>query len=214
MALAVLEAPDIPRLADAGAALPPRQPRPDRGDSGRPEGTFDPNRFGLWAFLATVSMLFIGFTSALLLRRASFDWQPLAAPRVLWLNTAALLFSSLTLETARRRLRRFDLAGSAPFVYATGLLGAVFAFGQWLGWQALRAQGIFLATNPHSSFFYVLTGLHLLHLVGGLAWYGVIVARLRRLSLGPGDDALSLFATYWHFLGLLWLYLLFVLFAL
>lgn len=215
MSPGVLEAPDLAKPAGGGGpAQPPARPRDDGGDGARPEGTFDPARFGLWAFLGTVSMLFIGFTSALLLRRASFDWQPLQAPRILWANTTALLLSSAALEAARRRLRGFDLAGTAPFVYATGALGALFVAGQFLAWQRLSAQGIYLATNPHSSFFYLLTGMHILHLTGGLCWYGVIVARLRRMALVPGEDGLALFATYWHFLGLLWLYLLFVLFVL
>jgi cytochrome c oxidase subunit 3 len=213
MTLVALEAPEIAGSDSSGPGGPPLRPREEGGER-RPEGTFDPTRFGLWAFLATVSMLFIGFTSALLLRRASFDWQPLQAPRILWFNTAALALSSLTLEGSRRRLQAFDLPGTRPLLYATGLLGAVFVTGQFLAWQALRSQGVFLASNPHSSFFYLLTGIHILHLGGGLVWYGVVVARLRRLALLPGGDDLSLFATYWHFLGLLWLYLLFVLFAL
>ena len=72
---------------------------------------------------------------------------------------------------------------------------------------------MFLATNPHSSFFYVLTGVHALHLVGGLTWGLVVVARLRKMTLTPGEDGLGLFATFWHFLGALWLYLLFLLFV-
>ena len=208
----VLEAPDVARLSDGGP--PPPKPRDGGDGERRPEGTFDPTRFGLWAFLGTVSMLFIGFTSALLLRRASFDWQPLQAPRILWVNSAALLLSSATLEAARRRLRSFDLAGTKRLVHATGVLGGLFVTGQFLAWQDLSAAGIYLASNPHSSFFYLLTGVHILHLAGGLCWYGAIVARLRRMALVPGEDGLGLFATYWHFLGLLWLYLLVVLFVL
>jgi cytochrome c oxidase subunit 3 len=214
MATNVLEAPELVKPGRGGAATPPAMPRAGGDGDGRPEGTFDPTRFGLWAFLATVSMLFIGFTSALLLRRASFDWRPLAAPPILPANTTVLLLSSLALESARRRLRGLDLAGSAWLVYATGALGALFVGGQFLAWRELRGQGIYLASNPHSSFFYLLTGIHVLHLAGGLCWYGVIVARLRQMALVPDEDALGLFATYWHFLGLLWLYLLFVLFVL
>jgi cytochrome c oxidase subunit 3 len=202
---------------------------PARGGSGGPldlgapgggEGPFgdrpsaDPSRFGLWAFLGTVSMLFIGFTSAYILRRASADWQPLVGPRILWFNSAALFLSSATLETARRRLRSWDLPETRAWLAATGLLGALFVAGQVAAWRALAAQGIFLASNPHSSFFYLLTGVHVTHLVGGLAWYAVVQLRMRRLALVPGQDGLGLFATYWHFLGALWAYLLFLLFVL
>jgi cytochrome c oxidase subunit 3 len=165
----VLEAPSLSRPGVGGASLPPARLRDGGDGAGRPEGTFDPTRFGLWAFLATVSMLFIGFTSALLLRRASFDWQPLAAPPILWANTTVLLLSSLALEDARRRLRAFDLAGTALLVYATGGLGALFVGGQFLAWRQLREQGIYLATNPSSSFFFLLTCVHAVHLVGGIS---------------------------------------------
>ncbi len=173
----------------------------------------NPDLFGLWAFLGTVSMLFIGFTSAYILRRASADWQPLTAPPILWLNTLALLASSATLEIARRRLRGWDLSSCVRFVLLTGALGLVFVAGQYVGWQQLAAQGVFLASNPHSSFFYVLTGLHALHLLGGLCWFVAVLRRLRRLAYLPGEDGLRLFATYWHFLAGLWVYLLWLLFV-
>jgi cytochrome c oxidase subunit 3 len=173
----------------------------------------DPARFGLLAFLGTVSMLFIGFTSAYILRRASADWQPLRAPGVLWANTAVLVLSSLTLEVARRRLRGWDRSAAQGWMAATALLGVLFLAGQFLGWRALQSQGVFLSSNPHSSFFYLLTGVHGLHLLGGLVWGLVTVARLRGLAFTPGEDGLRLFATYWHFLGALWLYLLFLLFV-
>ena len=182
-------------------------------DGGGPHAGWDPARFGLWAFLGTVAMLFIGFTSAYILRRASADWQPLSAPPILWLNTLALLASSATLEIARRRLRGWDLSSCVRFVLLTGALGLVFVAGQYVGWQQLAAQGVFLASNPHSSFFYVLTGLHALHLLGGLCWFVVVLGRLRRLAYLPGEDGLRLFATYWHFLAGLWVYLLWLLFV-
>ncbi len=215
MATPVLDAPLFAQPGNAAVAPPPSAALPEGGGGGDSTPLrFDPTRFGLWAFLGTISMLFIGFTSAYMLRRASADWSPISAPPILWLNTTLLAASSLTLELARRRLRALDLAGTARFFGATGLLGALFVTGQFLAWRALRAQGVFLATNPHSSFFYMLTGIHVLHLSGGLVWFAVIGARVRRLALAPGGDGLGLFATYWHFLGLLWAYLLFVLFVL
>ncbi len=214
MATPVLDEPAFARLDSGGVALPPLPLAGGRGERGGAWVQFDPTRFGLWAFLGTISMLFIGFTSAYMLRRASADWSPINPPEILWLNTALLAASSLTLEFARRRLRALDLAGTARLVGATGLLGVLFVSGQFLAWRTLRAEGVLLATNPHSSFFYMLTGIHVLHLSGGLAWFAVIAARLRRLATQPGDGGLGLFATYWHFLGLLWAYLLFVLFLL
>jgi cytochrome c oxidase subunit 3 len=180
---------------------------------GSPEIFGDPTRFGLWAFMGTVCMLFIGFTSAYILRRSSADWRPLAPPLLLWLNTAVLLTSSLTIEGARKRLRGWELRAVRSWVAATGLLGALFVVGQIGAWKQLAAQGVFLASNPHSSFFYVLTGVHIVHLLGGLCWFGVVFSKVRRMAYTPGEDGLGLFATYWHFLAALWIYLLFLLFV-
>ena len=199
--------PGVPR----GPSGSGPEDRPERG--GSPGIIGDPARFGLLAFMGTVSMLFIGFTSAYILRRASADWLPLAAPPVLWVNTLVLALSSIALEVARRRLRGWDLASAQKWGTATAALGLAFLVGQLVGWRQLAERGVFLASNPHSSFFYVLTGVHALHLVGGLTWGLVVVARLRRMTLTPGEDGLALFATFWHFLGALWLYLLFLLFV-
>ena len=206
-----------PRLSGPGGGPGGGDHRPGGGREPSGEGTpgilGDPALFGLLAFLGTVTMLFVGFTSAYILRRASADWRPLAAPSVLWLNTAVLLASSGTLEVARRRLRGWDLAGSQRWVAATGLLGALFVAGQYIAWRQLGARGVYLASNPHSSFFYVLTGVHALHLLGGLGWFVAVLRRLRGMGYLPGQDGLQRFATYWHFLGALWVYLLFLLFV-
>src|SRR5262245_32279578 len=159
---------------------------PDGGGGPRDDGRGapgifgDPARFGLLVFLGTVPMLFIGFTSAYILRRTAADWRPLAAPPVLWANTAALALSSVFLERARRRLRGWDLRGAQSAFAATGVLGLLFVAGQVVGWQQLATRGLFLSSNPHSSFFYVLTGVHAVHLVGGLAWFAAFVFRFRR----------------------------------
>jgi cytochrome c oxidase subunit III len=207
----VLDRPDV------GERGPLRPPPPPEGGDDRRDGAggaaIDVTRFGLLAFLGTLSMLFIGFTSAYMVRRASGDWQPLSAPAVVWLNTAVLLVSSMTLELARRRQRDWRLSAVQGWVAATGALGALFVAGQLAAWRALARQGIFLATNPHSSFFYMLTGIHGLHLLGGLIWFAVVLSRVRRLAYTPGEDGLGLFATYWHFLDGLWLYLAVLLFV-
>jgi cytochrome c oxidase subunit 3 len=202
-----------PAVTGPGGGAPPASSEGEgfRGGGGSLFG--DPERFGLWLFLGTISMLFIGFTSAFILRRASADWQPLAAPPILWINTAVLFLSSTALERSRRRLVGWDLPGAQLWLSVTGLLGLLFVGGQWLAWQALAAAGVFLASNPHSSFFYVLTGVHVVHVLGGLFWFVAVLRRTRRMGFTPGEDGLRLFATYWHFLAVLWAYLLFLLFV-
>jgi cytochrome c oxidase subunit 3 len=186
-----------------------------RGEKAPPPSGFfdDPARILLWAFLGTVCMLFIGFTSAYIVRRGGADWQPVPLPWLLWVNTAVLFASSVTVELARRRQAAWRLAEVRPFVDATGALGFLFLAGQVMAWQQLRALGVFLASNPHSSFFYLLTGVHGLHLLGGLVWLARVAARARRLAVAPGTNSLALFATYWHFLAGLWIYLLLLLFV-
>jgi cytochrome c oxidase subunit III len=159
-------------------------------------------------------MMFIGLTSAYLVRQVANDWRALPAPGILWWNTAALLTSSISLEASRRSLRRCRAAAAFQALLATGLLGLAFALGQLQAWRVLTSRGLSLASNPHSSFFYVLTGLHVVHLTGALVWWAVALVRLRGLELAPGRDPLRLLATYWHFLTGLWLYLLYVLFVL
>ncbi len=201
-------------LLDRGPRLPIA---PTGGPEGSGEGggiLGDPRRFGLLAFLGTVSMLFVGFTSAYIVRRTAADWRPLSPPGLLWVNTALLLASSVTLQAARSRLKGWDLDAFRGWIAMTGGLGGLFVAGQLAAWRILAARGIFLASNPHSSFFYLLTGLHMAHLVGGLVWYAVVAVRVHRMAYTPGEDGLSLFATYWHFLAGLWLYLLFLLFVL
>ena len=184
----------------------------DRGGGG--SGTlFDPARFGLWLFLGTLTMMFVGFTSAYMVRRTAPDWAPLSAPGLLWVNTVVILGSSATLESARRRLKGWNPAGVMPWLAATGVLGALFVAGQVTAWRVLSARGYFLAANPHNSFFYILSGVHGVHLLVGLVWLAVVLVRARRLAYTPGEDGLGMFATYWHFLTGLWVYLLLLLFV-
>jgi cytochrome c oxidase subunit 3 len=195
----------------------PRGPSGDdrpHGGEGPPAGPAfgPPARFGLWAFMGTVTMLFVGFTSAYLVRRASPDWRPLDPPPLLWLNTAVLLASSVLLERARGRLRAWAPGEALRWLSGAGLLGLLFLAGQVGAWRQLSGQGVFLASSPHSSFFYLLSGVHGAHLLGGLGWFASALLGLRGLALTPGEDGLGLLATYWHFLALVWVYLLLLLF--
>jgi len=172
------------------------------------------SRSGIWVAMFAITMSFMAFTSALFVREGSLDWGHLVLPSIVYWNTLALLASSGTFELARRRL---ELVGGGRvqsgepgiiWLVATLALGIAFCVGQYSAWQNLRAQGIYLATNPNSSFFYVLTFIHVLHVVGGISAFLYL---LSRLALRPGVLRRSFFentAIYWHFMGVLWLYLL------
>jgi cytochrome c oxidase subunit 3 len=209
----ILERQAPPR-PERGGPPGPADPRLG-GEDGRPERSpREIARFGVWLMLGTMSMMFIGFTSSYIVRRGAGDWQALPLPPTLWLNTLALLASSVALEGARRALQAWDLPAAQRRLGLTGLLGLAFAAGQFAAWRQLADLGVFLSSHPHSSFFYMLTGVHLVHLAGGLVWFGAAFTRLRRLAYAPGEDGLGLFAIYWHFLGALWAYLLLLLYVL
>jgi cytochrome c oxidase subunit 3 len=186
---------------------------PAGGDSRRtrPLGPDAPST-GIWVGVAAITMTFAAFTSAMVVRRGSApDWRHFSIPGILYLNTLILVASSVTLEMARRRFRAFGngIVGSAPALrafYGTFALGCLFVFGQYAAWLQLRSEGIYVATNPSSSFFYVFTVLHALHVLGGLLGLLYVINKLRRTTLKPRTlDAAS---RYWHFMDLLWLYLL------
>lgn len=151
-----------------------------------------PIPMGLVAFMGTVVMLFTAFTASYLIRRTGTDWQALAMPGLVWVNAGLIVLSSATLEAARRRDRGF-------WIGATVLLALAFVAGQTMAGAQLAAQGVFLQTNPHASFFYVLTGIHGAHLLGGIG--ALLGAWARPAILGTA-------AAYWHFMGGLWIYLL------
>ena len=204
---------DQPPVHQQGGSLPPDAPPNGNGGSGGGGILADPARLGLWLFLGTITMLFIGFTSAYIARRASAGWGgELTPPPLLWVNTLLLLASSVTVEAARRRLRRWE-PGVTTWLGLTGALGALFVAGQVAVWRSLTAHGVVLAASAHNSFFYLLTGLHVVHLLGALVWFLVVLTRARRLAYTPGQDGLGLFATFWHFLGGLWVYLFLLLFV-
>ena len=172
-----------------------------------------PASTGIWVVLASITMTFLAFTSALVVRQGSAsDWRHLTLPAVLYLNTVVLLASSVTLELARRQVGAFmgglrsDVGKPTRWLYVTLFLGLLFVAGQYVAWLQLRSQGLFLATNPNSSFFYVLTAMHALHVSGGLGGLVRVIYRVNRSALRRSTlDATS---TYWHFMDALWVYLL------
>jgi cytochrome c oxidase subunit 3 len=175
-----------------------------------------PASTGIWVVLASITMTFAAFTSALIVRQGSaLDWRHLSLPRILYFNTLLLLASSFTLEVARRQVggfmsgRRNQAANPARWLYITLFLGLLFVAGQYVAWLQLRAQGLYLATNPSSSFFYVLTAAHALHVLGGLGGLTRVIRRFNRSILRKSTlDATS---HYWHFMDALWVYLLLLL---
>jgi cytochrome c oxidase subunit 3 len=210
---------------------PPRKTTGDAGGGFRnlaPEGgslrlvkdpSGEPTRTGIWVGLAAIAMSFAALTSALYVREGSgySDWTHISLPPILWFNTLALVLSSVTLERARHRVAAFmrgeQSKRSVPMVWlnATMLLGLVFVVGQYFAWLKLRSEGLYLPTNPNSSFFYVLTGVHVVHVLGGLGGLSRVMLKFRRATNPLRRSTLDATAYYWHFMGMLWIYLLFIL---
>ncbi len=174
-------------------------------------------RIGMWMALVAIVMLFAAFTSALVVRKGmSSDWVATAIPRILYLNTLILMASSLTLELSRRSLPvgPYTLRAGrfAGWLYATVALGLAFVGGQLMAWRELASRGVYLATNPSSSFFYLLTAAHGVHLLGGIVALFYLVFRARSIALAPTRrTAVDVTAIYWHFMDGLWIYILLLL---
>jgi len=171
-------------------------------------GAGEASRSGIWVGIFAITMSFAAFTSALFVRQgSSADWAHIALPAILYGNTLALLLSSATLQMVRRAILRQGLG----WLMATLALGFVFIGGQYQAWRQLAAQGLYLATNPNSSFYYVLTAMHGLHVLAGIAALVFVMSRLRSRHAALRRSTFEATATYWHFMGVLWLYLLLVL---
>lgn len=161
-----------------------------------------------WIVVAAVTLMFMGFTSTYVVRSAEPGWARQDLPSLLWWNTAVLLASSVSMEIARRRAGRGEIAPARRALGVTVLLGAVFVAGQVTAWLQWMAAGIAAAGSTHAAFFYLLSGTHAVHVAGGM---GALVYGMWRLGR-PGTTAqraasLANIATYWHFVDVLWVYL-------
>jgi len=168
-------------------------------------------KIGLGIFLAVAGSLFALSISAYSMRLQGIDWWPLPVPKLLWFNTALLILGSAALEWAKASARRADMSGVLLGLMAGGGFSIAFLGCQLLAWQQLNEAGYVLASNPANSFFYLITGLHGLHVLGGLAALGRVTFRAQRTrDVGKVRLGVELCAIYWHFLLFVWM----VLFAL
>lgn len=167
-------------------------------------------RTGMWMALAAIFMVFAAFTSTMVIRQGiASDWNKVHLPHILYFNTLVLLASSVTIEICRRAIpgeRRHTIA-----LYATTFLGAAFVAGQLVAWRELVHEGVYLASNPASSSFYLMTGAHGLHLLGGVLVLAYLLVRARKMGTARLRTSVSVAALYWHFMDGLWIYILLLL---
>lgn len=185
-----------------------------------PEGSgfsgMAPKRIGLWIFLAVVTSLFGLFISAYYMRMGHTghaghmgggDWTAVRDPSILWFNTVVLIVGSIAMQSARAAIIRGQAEQVRWKLFAAGLLSGAFLIGQLVAWRELRVSGVFTPQNPAVAFFYVLTAVHGLHLLGGLFVWGRTLARSLNKDVELIDLRLSVELTtvYWHYLLLVWL---------
>jgi cytochrome c oxidase subunit III len=214
MATTIHEPPriDRERLPSQGSGNGGWRLGPPSGDLRRvKDSSPPPASTGIWVALASITMTFAAFTSALIVRQGTEPLVHITLPPVLYLNTLLILGSSVTLEIARRRIASFmggvrdQTVNPGRWLFITLFLGVLFVAGQTFAWIQLKSNGFGLAANISYSFFYVLTVAHALHVFGGLGGLVRVIGKLHNFTLRRSTlDATS---RYWHFMGALWLYL-------
>ena len=179
---------------------------PVENSPGRGVIDIDPTKMGLLSFIAVVTSLFALFLSAYMMRMQLGDWRPLSEPTLLWLNSAMLVLASIAFQLARGASKRDQALTVKVGLVVGGACTILFLLGQLLAWQQLSASGMFMTSNPANAFFYLLTALHGLHLLGGMWVWGRTTLRMF-----TGADAQSvalsveLCTVYWHYLLLVWI---------
>ncbi|MGB3848887.1 MAG: cytochrome c oxidase subunit 3 [Tunicatimonas sp.] len=167
-----------------------------------------PKKFALWLFITTVVMIFASMTSAYIVRQSEGNWLEFELPPAFWITTGIILLSSVTMHLAYLAAKRDNLKGLRIVMAITTVLGIAFLVGQYLAWGELVAMDVYFVGNPGGSFVYVLSGLHAAHLIGGVVFLLITLVSVFRYRVhAKSMDQMEMCATYWHFLGGLWLYL-------
>lgn len=196
-----------------GGNKPPARADGGGGDDNkrRRPGPSSPRRYytGIALGIVSILMFFMALASAYIVQRATSErWVPVHLPAMLWVNTIILLFSSATIERARKRLAQADISGFRSLWLITTILGLAFLAGQLVAWRLLVAQGIYVATNQGSSFFYIFTAVHGVHLLGGICALLYVYLRNFESAKISVSLAAAVSSYYWHFMDGLWLFLL------
>ncbi len=168
-----------------------------------------PHKFTLWVAIGSLLMMFAGLTSAYIVKRNQANWQSFELPLFFWYSTAAIVLSSITIYLAEKAFKQRLMQKYRSLVVATLLLGVLFIVFQLLGFQQFWKQGIPLGKNVSNDFLYVIVGLHAVHVFGGLVALIVLFAKAFSSKTRTYNSVpVELVSTYWHFVDILWIYLL------
>jgi len=180
-------------------------------DNNQPQ-LINPTKFVLWLIIVASVMLFAAYTSAYIVRRGEGNWLVFNLPTIFAFTTGIIALSSVTMQWAFISAKKGNTEKSKIALYLTLGLGLAFIIGQYLGWQQLVSQGIHFVGNPAESFVYVISGLHLFHMLGGIGFLIVVLIKTFQSTISNKNFiTISLCSTFWHFLGAMWIYLYFFL---
>lgn len=168
-----------------------------------------PGKFTLWVAIASIIMMFAGLTSAYIVKSGQAGWEEVVTPKVFWYSTIAMLLSSLTIQMSLRAFKQRDMRLYRVLLAATTVLGLLFVYFQWSGFKWLWEHGVRLEGSGAGQFLYIIAGLHAIHVLGGIIALVVILLKAffgstRNYNAVP----VEIMSTYWHFVDLLWIYLL------
>lgn len=180
------------------------------GDSYRRK--IHPHKFTLWVAMASILMMFAGFTSAYIVKRSDTNWLEFKFPPVFWVSTGVILLSSLTVQLAVKSFKSRNMKQYRSLITVTAFLGILFVVLQLAGFYFLEQHGVKLIganSNPSASFLAVITGMHMLHVLGGVVVLVVMFVRAySKTQKSYNAVPIEIASTYWHFVDLIWIYLL------
>ena len=170
-----------------------------------------PYKFTLWVAIGSILMMFAGLTSAFIVKSNLVGWRQIEMPKVFWFSTGVIIASSITIQMALRAFKQREMSKYRMLILTTLLLGVAFIFLQWLGFETLwtKQQITLKGVTGAGQFLYVIFGLHAIHVIGGVIallvmFLKAFFGKMKMYSSAPVEVA----ATYWHFVDLLWIYLL------
>ncbi len=170
--------------------------------------SINPQKFAMWLFLVSVTMIFVSLSSAYIVKKSFGEWVYVDFPDLFKYTTVLIVLSSISMHFAYISSKRNNIGNVKIGLVVTGLLAIAFVAGQWMAWGELVKGGFHFVGNPASSFVYIFTGLHIVHLAGALIFLGIVLAQSFNYKVHSKSMLrIEMCTTFWHFLGGLWLYL-------